>query len=141
MGLAASAMGGSASGRCPRFTKIITSKASANATEAPARYGWKGLDGVDSDKAFNVPKAIQQMRETILMFTATFIPCDPILCVQETKGYTESCVSWTECLRIASGAKPQKLERLRQPGQVISSGARKDASPHCSNPASCAASP
>ena len=66
---------------------VPVSKASANATEAPARYGWKGLDDVDSDKAFNVTKAIQQMRETILMFTAIFIPCDPILRVQETKIY------------------------------------------------------
>jgi hypothetical protein len=31
----------------------------------------------------------------------------------------------------------QKLERLRQPGQAISRGARKDASPYCYNPASC----
>src|SRR5947209_3163327 len=98
MGLAASAKGGSGSGCFPRFTKTITSKASANATEAPARYGWKGLDDVDSDKAFNVTKAIQQMRETILMFTAIFIPCDPILCVQETKIY-RVMVDWTECPR------------------------------------------
>src|SRR3954447_230324 len=111
MGLAASVMGGSASGRFPRFTKTITSKASANATEAPARYGWKGLDGVYNDKAFNVTKAIQQMRETILMFTAIFIPCDRS-CVYRKRRYTESCVDWTKCLRVASEAKPQKLERM-----------------------------
>ena len=80
-------MGGPGFGRFPRFTKTNTSKTSANATEAPARYAWKGLAGADSDKAFNVTKTIQQMRETILMFTAIFIPCDPILCVQETKIY------------------------------------------------------
>jgi len=42
---------------------------------------------VNTDKAFNVSKAMQQMIETILMFTEIFIPLRPRACVSvERKG-------------------------------------------------------
>src|SRR5271163_782404 len=87
MGLAASALGGSGSGRSRRLTRTITSRASAKTKEAPARYEWKRLASGNSKEAFTESSAIQQMIETILMFTDIFVPCDPILCVHGTKIY------------------------------------------------------
>src|SRR5271169_363396 len=85
MGLAASALGGS--GCSPRLTMTITSRASATIKEAPAKYEWKRLDSVNSEKAFTVSSAIQQMIETILMFTDILIPLRPEPVYAERKAW------------------------------------------------------
>ena len=65
----------------------ITSRASATIKEAPAKYEWKRFDSVNSDKAFTASSAIQQMIETILMFTDIFIPLRPEpVCTRSERG-------------------------------------------------------
>src|SRR5271170_7403155 len=87
MGLAASALGGSGSGCSPRLTMTITRRASATIKEAPAKYEWKRLDSVNSEKAFTASNATQQMIETMLMFTDIFIPLRPEpVCTRSERG-------------------------------------------------------
>ena len=65
----------------------ITSRASATIKEAPAKYEWKRLDSVNSEKAFTASNATQQMIETILMFTDIFIPLRPEpVCTRSERG-------------------------------------------------------
>jgi len=62
----------------------------ASAKEAPAEYESKTLVSANSDQAFNASKAIQQMVETILMFTDIFIPLQPKLaCPERAARYTD----------------------------------------------------
>src|SRR5277367_6916023 len=94
MGLAASSFGGSGSGCSPRLTMTITSRASATIKEAPAKYEWKRLDSVNSEKAFTVSNAIQQMIETILMFTDIFIPLRPEpVCTRSERGQDAQAIA------------------------------------------------
>jgi hypothetical protein len=74
MGSAASTLGGSGTGRSPRLTNIITSKAAVSAKEAPAEYERKALGSANNDKTFNASKALQQMMATILISTDMFTP-------------------------------------------------------------------
>jgi hypothetical protein len=55
-----------------------------------------GTDSVNSDKTFIVSSAMQQMIETILMFTETSIPCDPILCLHGRKGARYRLMRWLD---------------------------------------------
>jgi hypothetical protein len=45
--------------------------------EAPVEYEWTTLGSVNSDKAFNAIKAIQQIVEAILMWTDILVPLRP----------------------------------------------------------------
>src|SRR6267142_1869144 len=77
MGLAASALGRLGSGPPWRVTIIATSRVRATTKEAAEKYGWKRLATVNSDNALNASRAIQEIIETVLMFTDIFISLRP----------------------------------------------------------------